>query len=406
MRQSLGVFPAQFWYLLGGQLTNRLAGFVTPFMTIYLAADRGYSAEFTGAVVALFGAGCLLAALVGGALTDRIGRRPVIFWSELLAGACTVAFALAGGRILIAASLFAIGLFSTMPRPAMAAVIVDIVPQAEVMRAYSLSHWANNVGMAIAPVLAIAFAAGGLRPLFIADAATTAAFGAIMYLTLPESRPIAAAGAVRPKAGYAQVVRDARFMLFTVMVLAIAALLTQYYVTLPLAMHAVGLTKTAYATALVVNTVMVTVLQVPLAQLTKSADPWLVLMAGALLVGVGFGANMWVYSALGYAATTAVWTAGEMLCVPAMAAITALLSPAHARGRYQGVNSLAFTLAAVATPVAGASAFTAGGSRAVWLGSLVIGLAAAIGLALLRPKKRPSEAAGSAAVSVEEAVGQ
>lgn len=406
---SLRVFPRSFWYLLGGQLTNRLAGFVTPFMTIYLAADRHDSAEFIGSAVALFGAGCLIAGLVGGVLADRIGRRPVIFWSELLAGGWTVAFALTSDRVLIAASLFAIGLFATMPRPAMAAVIVDIVPEADVMRAYSLSHWANNVGMVIAPLLVIGLAAHGIRPLFLADAATTVVFGAMMYFTLPESKPADAAdagGAGQQRTGYAQVLRDGRFMLFTVVALAIITLLTQYYITLPLAMHAAGLSKSAYAVTLLVNTVMVTTLQVPLGQLTKSVDPWLVLMAGALFVAAGFGANLWVSAAFGYAATTAVWTIGEMLCVPAMAAVTAYLSPVHARGRYQGVNSLAWTLAAIIAPAAGAATFAAGGSRPVWLGSLVIGVACVAGLVLLRPGVTPKVADASQETIIEEGVGQ
>ncbi len=48
---------------------------MVPFLTFYLIDERGLSIGDAGAIVSLFGAGGMVAALVGGVLADRLGRR-------------------------------------------------------------------------------------------------------------------------------------------------------------------------------------------------------------------------------------------------------------------------------------------------------------------------------------------
>ena len=68
-----------------------LGGFVMPFLTLYLTGQRGISVSQAALMVSLFGAGSFTASLVGGELTDRLGRRPVMLFSFLLAPANMIA---------------------------------------------------------------------------------------------------------------------------------------------------------------------------------------------------------------------------------------------------------------------------------------------------------------------------
>ncbi len=70
--------PSAFWFLWMGTIVNRLGSFVAPFLSLYLTSQRGFTVSQAGLMFSLFGAGAFLSNIVGGELTDRLGRRPVL----------------------------------------------------------------------------------------------------------------------------------------------------------------------------------------------------------------------------------------------------------------------------------------------------------------------------------------
>src|SRR5688572_24981547 len=77
---SLRALPRAAWVLFAGTFINRFGGFVVPFLTLYLTG-QGYSPGAAGLAVSAYGAGNLLASLVGGHLADRLGRWETIVLS-------------------------------------------------------------------------------------------------------------------------------------------------------------------------------------------------------------------------------------------------------------------------------------------------------------------------------------
>ena len=75
VRETVSGLPRTFWWLWTSTLVNRLGGFVVTFLALYLTRDQGYSATYAGLVASLYGLGGALGAVVGGVLTDRVGRR-------------------------------------------------------------------------------------------------------------------------------------------------------------------------------------------------------------------------------------------------------------------------------------------------------------------------------------------
>ena len=73
--------PPTYWLIWTGTLINRLGGFVIPFLTLYLTAQRAIPVSQAALMVSFFGAGSFIAQLSGGELTDRLGRRPVMLMS-------------------------------------------------------------------------------------------------------------------------------------------------------------------------------------------------------------------------------------------------------------------------------------------------------------------------------------
>jgi MFS family permease len=125
----------------------------------------------------------------------------------------------------------------------------------------------------------------------------------------------------------------------------------------------------------------------------------LMLALASLVLGVGFGLNAWVGTALAYAGAIAVWTIGEILFAPASTALVADLAPAHLRGGYQGAFAVVFTAAFAAAPAVGGYIIAHAGARWLWIGCFATSAAVATGFFMLRPiapERRHSPEAASA----------
>ena len=95
-----------------------------------------------------------------------------------------------------------------------------------------------------------------------------------------------------------------------------------------------------------------------------------VLALATVILGVGFGLTAFAGAAAWfYAITVLVWTLGEMLNSPSTSTLIAELSPDDMRGRYQGVLSLSWSVAAFAAPVLGGVVRENLGNTTLWLGA-------------------------------------
>src|SRR5687768_267175 len=101
--------PPTYWLLWSGTLINRLGGFVIPFLTLYLTAQRGIPVSQAALMVSLFGAGSFFSQLAGGELTDRLGRRPVLLMSFLITPIFMVILGFARDLLLISICTFLVG---------------------------------------------------------------------------------------------------------------------------------------------------------------------------------------------------------------------------------------------------------------------------------------------------------
>ena len=80
-------FPRQVYLLCLCALINRAGSFLLPFLSLYLVGALGHSPTVATFAIGLYGLGSIAAALLGGTLADRIGRRPVQIWSMFGAAA-------------------------------------------------------------------------------------------------------------------------------------------------------------------------------------------------------------------------------------------------------------------------------------------------------------------------------
>jgi MFS family permease len=385
--------PREFWWLWAGTLVNRAGAFVLPFLAIYLTRSLDYSTAYTGVVLGGFGLGSMAASIVAGVLADRLGRRPVLLWSQVATALTLVAlgFSTAPATVLVLTALF--GFCSNASRPAYSAMMADIVLPADRVRAFSLHYWAVNLGFAVAAVLAGLLASSGYLTLFLVDAATTLTFAVLVYLRVPESHPAMQAGQERPAADHRatgsllDVARDGVFMAFMLLTFAFAVVFMQHLSTLPVQMSDDGLAPAQYGVVIALNAILIVLVTVPMSRWLQRFPASTVLALSGVFVGIGFGATAWATSMPAYALTVVVWTIGELIGSAVGPAVVADLSPASMRGRYQGTFTFTFGVAAFVAPVAGGWVYDHWGGVTLWLGCGIVSLAAAAGHVLAGPAR-------------------
>lgn len=376
--------PRPFWVLFAGTFVNRVGGFVLIFLAIYLTEARGLTPAQAGAVVAAYGIGAIGAGPIGGALADRIGRRPTLVASLIGGGASMFVLGLMTRPTTITAVAIATGLLYEMYRPVVSATVADIVSAEARPRAYGLIYWAVNLGASIAALLGGVVAAHSYLVLFAVDAITTAMFGIVLWAALPETRPAAPAHDSPDRGAVRAILRDRLFLTVCLLTLGFCLVFFQAFAGLPIDMRAHGISMSEFGGLMAINGILIVVLQPFAGELIRDRSRPLVLALASLVLGVGFGLNAWVGTALGYAGAIAVWTIGEILFAPASTSLVADLAPAHLRGRYQGAFAVVFTGAFAAAPAVGGYIIAHGGARWLWINCFATGAVVATGFFTLR----------------------
>jgi MFS family permease len=396
-RDTTGGLPTTFWYLWAGTLINRLGSFVLIFLAIYLTTERGFSETQAGLVIGLFGAGSAAGVTVGGVLADRWGRRPTLITAHIGTAALLLTLGFARDRWAITAAAMALGFFMDAVRPPFQAMMVDVVPERDRLRAFTLNYWAINLGFAFAAVLAGLAARFDFLLLFVVDAATTLITATIIFLRVRDvRRPQGFArrrDAAAPAAGLRAVFSDKVFLVFVLLNVLGAMVFLQHISMLPIAMGQDGLAPSTYGTVIALNGVLIVFGQLFIPRLINGRSRSHTLALASLVMGLGFGLTAIAGTALLYAMTVLIWTLGEMLNSPSNATLIGELSPADVRGRYQGVFSLSWSVAGFLAPIVGGFVMQHAGNTALWLGCAAIGAVVALGHLLSGPARERRAAA-------------
>lgn len=358
-----------YWIIWLGTLVNKLGSVVVPFLALYLTQERGLSKGQAGLMISMYGGGAILAGLTGGMLADRVGRRVTLLLS-LFGGAVSM-LGIGFARTLPAISIatFLVGWLGEMYRPAVAALLSDVVPKEKRLRAFGLLYWVINLGFAVAMVVGGLAASVSYMALFVVDATTMALYGVLVFLKVPETRPVLSSTETSTAApGLLDVIGDGTFMLFVLLVFGIALVMWQSGTSAPMDMTAKGLSKTTYGALFSLNGVLIALLQPRITTWLSPKPRAVVLAISAVVFGLGFGLFGFVSSVIGYAIAIAIWTVGEIAHLPTANTVVADLAPTSLRGRYQGMYSIAWGLASVVAPILGGAVLDGPGSRALWVG--------------------------------------
>jgi len=388
--------PRSFWILLGGTFINRMGYLVEPFLALYLVGPRGLTVTTAGVVVACFGVGAFASQPLGGYLADRIGRRATLVLGMLATAAAFMLLAAVRDLVLIGVAAALAGLAIDIYRPAVSAVIADLIPPEYRNRAFALLYWVINLGVAVAGIVGGYLASRSFWLLFLADAITCVAFAVLIARAVPETRPERDPTAT---SGYGPVLRDRLALGITASTLLGATVYLQSFITLPIAVHNDGLGPQAYGIIYAVNPIVVILSQVFVLRVIDRITGVSILVVSLVVMGFGFWLTAFASSIPMYALTVVVWTLGEVGFNSVGPALVADIAPADLRGRYNGLVGMAYGASAFLAPLIGTRVLQAYGEGVLWTSCLVASIGAAAIIALMAPAIAARRASMAVAVA-------
>ncbi len=371
--------------LTATHFVTRAGGVARAFLVLYLTQERGLSASTAGAVLAAVGIGDIASQLLGGWLSDRIGRRQTMLIGFLGTAVALIALGAATTLPAIAAAAFSVGMMAELFRPVGSAALADLPPEDRI-RAFGLLFWAANVGYTVSTVAAGVLVRHGYGVLFWINAVAALVAALIVWRCIPETRP---STATTTRRALLPVLRRDRVMLAMVAIhIVYFTVFLQVFSTLPLVMAADGLGPGAYSMVLALNGIAIVVVQPIAVRLLDGRDTATILAISMLLAGLGGGFSVVVHGSIASAAAILVWTLGQIGVSVLFGATFAGIAPADLRGRYMGIASTTWSLGAVLGPLFGTAVLDHAGRTALCVISSVIGVALFIAQRLMAPSLR------------------
>lgn len=388
--------PVPVYLLCLGTFINRAGTLVIIFLSRYLEYKLGLGAEFATQTIGVFGFGSLLAALAGGHLADRIGRKPVMIFALMGSAAVLAVFPLLQSPAAVMAAAFVFALSGDMYRPAASAMIADLVPPDRRAHAFGLMYFAINLGVSFAPFIGGYLAARSYPWLFRVDALTAGAYGLFILSVIRETRPTGPAQpdeATSPpsdepdpslRAAAVRILADRVFMMYVGAVFLTSIVYLQCMSTLPIHLKVCGVSASTFGGLIAINGIMIVTLQLPVTSVVNRLPRGAMMILGSLLIGAGYWMVGFHNATSYFALSIAVWTLGELIQAPLMQAIVADLAPVDLRGRYMGVVSMSFAAAlTVGAPLGGCGLATSRG------GLPLVGLPCFVGAGGVVPVPNP-----------------
>jgi len=322
---------------------------------------------------------------LGGALSDRFGRRPILLMAIIAS-----IFLYSGLSVLIgiSAPVWAIAIVyiagrSILPttRPVISAMVADFTSKERLTEAYGILRIGANIGWAAGPAIGGYLATFLLYAwLFGVPVLTSSIVSLIVFFFVRESSQrtsrMVGVRSILPPAG------DRAFLVFTMVSLLLFIVMGQMASTLSIfAVDMVGFSTAQYGLLLTLNGLIVIFFQYPMTLALRRMAKSRALILGSLLYGFGYLSLGWITQFEWALGAMGIITAGEIIHSPVTLSVIGELAPQDQRGRYMGFYGLSQTIGIAMGPLIGGLLLDTFPSdlRLVWAPIGLIAFIAALG---------------------------
>lgn len=321
------------------------AGFflIIPLVSVHYVDRLGWAAAFIGLVLAVRQFAQQGLTVFGGALADRFGPKPLILTGILIR---TISFVVMGyasqpSLLLLSGFLAAIGgaLFDAPQR----ATLASLAPADKLNELYGRLGILQNVARTIGPLIGAYL----IRFDFTMVGLGSAAFFLMsFFVTLFFLPPVSVSSTTQTvSAGLKMAVRDAPFVVFTILMMGYWFMWVQLSIAMPLEIKHLTGEDSSVGLMFTVSAILSIVLQVPALRLAERYfKPTPTIIVGMLAMALGMGSVALTSSVFAFYASLFFFSLGSVLATPSTQTVTAEMADDRARGAYFGVGSLAMAV--------------------------------------------------------------
>jgi MFS family permease len=379
--------PNKFWTLALGMFVDRLGGaLIFPFFALYITQHFNVGMTEVGILFAFFSVSSLIGQTIGGALTDKYGRKKLIIFSLIMSASSTVLMGLVDDLRTFYFLAILVGILADTGGPAYMAMISDLLPENKRSEGFAVLRVTANLAVTIGPLIGGLLAGVNYLLLFIIDAIMSTITAGIILFKLPETMPAkaeeSASGTSLGKTiiGYIVVFKDRLYMVFILVSIISVIVYLQMNSTLSvylLKVHSIPPKGFGYILSL--NAAMVVVFQYWISRGLKKVPPLVIMMLGNLLYAIGFGLYGFISAYWMMLVAMAIITIGEMFTVPVAQTIVSYFAPEEMRGRYMAIFGYAWILPSAIGPLLAGLIMDNTNPNWVWYGSFILALLSALG---------------------------
>ncbi len=359
LRATYNEFPTKFWVVVLAAFIDGIGGtLLFPFFSLYITQKFNVGMTQAGFILGIFSLFGLIGSMVGGALTDKFGRKRLIMIGLIISAFSMLTLGLVETMAVLYPLAVFIGLFSHMAGPAHNAMIADLLPENKRTEGFGVLRVAGNLSWIIGPTIGGLVAARSFFALFVIDAVISCLVAVIVFKFIPETKPETSPvkrgeSMLQTLAGYRLVLRDYAFMAFMTCGVLMLVVYQQMYNTLSVYLRDVhNIDPQRYGFLLTTSAVVVVLFQFSVTRWIRHSPPFVMMAVGTLFYAVGFGMFGFVSSYPLFALAIIIITIGEMVGVPTSQSLAANFAPEDMRGRYMAAFGLGWAIPQTIGPTA------------------------------------------------------
>lgn len=376
-------FPRLFWVVVGVSFIDRIGGtLLFPFFALYITQKFNVGMTEAGVLLGISSLFGLIGSTIGGALTDKFGRKQLILFGLVFSAISTLTFGLVTRINILYPLMVVVGLLSNISHPAHDAMIADILPEKQRNEGFSILRVVANLAWIIGPTIGGFLANINFFYLFVVDAVMSCIVAAIVFRTIPETKPQPHAHEqsetfLQSVLGYRVALRDLAFMAFIVASMLMLVVYQQMYGTLSVFLRDnFSIDPRGFGFLMTTSAITVVIFQFFVSRLIKHRPPFLMMAIGTAFYVIGFTLFGIVTTYVLFALNIVIITIGEMIVMPMSQAIAANFAPEDMRGRYMAVFGLTWALPSTIGPGAAGYILDNYNPNLLWyLGGALCGLA-------------------------------
>jgi MFS family permease len=384
-------YPRQYWLIAFGVLISSAgSSIIWPFQILYISKQLHSPIATVATIVTISSLTGMLVSFAGGFIADHLGRKPVMFISQITHGLAYILMSHATSYIGFLFPMTIMG--AAMPLYAVGsdAMMADMIPAENRTSAYSVLRIVNNAGIAIGPAIGGLLISRSYTLAFQAASIGMISYSLILLFSVRETlnkkfRPIQKEQSARPAlGGYDRVLKDGGFIGFVLITaLGMIAPLMMWTLLAVYTKDNYGLPEYLYSWLPITNALMCVFVQYFVTMFTRRHPTQQMIALGMFIYAIGVGSVAVMTSFWGFWLSMVIITFGELTLVPTASTYVANLAPEDLRGRYMTVYWLTWGLARAFAPIIGGFLNDRFFPQAIWVGGLLLGLTSALGLFLL-----------------------